>query len=254
MKMPVIFVGHGSPMNAIEDNEFTKEWERIGQKLPKPKAILAISAHWYTDGTKTSDIEVPNQIYDMYGFPKALYELKYPVKGSKELADEVMRLVGSDVTIDNKWGIDHGTWSVLCRMFPEADIPVVQLSVDYRAPAKMHYQIGKALKSLREEGILILASGNIVHNLGLVNWNMEGGYPEAQAFDDYIKTNILNRNFEVAINYHETELYTDRAFSSPDHYFPLLYALGAVSDDDEIEVFNDKCLMGTMSMTGYLFE
>ncbi|GAB6110178.1 4,5-DOPA-extradiol-dioxygenase [Fusibacter bizertensis] len=254
MKMPVIFVGHGSPMNAIEDNEFTKTWEALGRKIPKPKAILAVSAHWYTDGTKTSDVENPEQIYDMYGFPKALYELKYPVKGSKALADKVVQLVGAGSVIDNKWGIDHGTWSVLCRMFPEANIPVVQLSVNYRAPALVHYQIGMALKSLREEGVLILASGNIVHNLGLVNWNMDDGYPEAKAFDDYIKTNILSRNYDAAINYHETDLYTERAFSSPDHYFPLLYALGASSDEDTIEVFNDKCIMGTMSMTGYLFK
>ena len=254
MKMPVIFVGHGSPMNAIEDNEFTKTWEALGRKIPKPKAILAVSAHWYTDGTKTSDIETPEQIYDMYGFPKALYELKYPVKGSKTLADKVMQLVGAGAVIDNKWGIDHGTWSVLCRMFPEADIPVVQLSVNYRVPAMAHFKMGKALQALREEGVLILASGNIVHNLGLVNWDMDHGYPEAEAFDQYIKVSILNRNFDAAINYHETDLYTEKAFSSPDHYFPLLYALGAVSDDDEIEVFNDKCLTGTMSMTGYLFK
>ena len=198
MKMPVLFVGHGSPMNAIEDNSFTRVWRKIGEKLPRPKAILAISAHWYTEGTLTSDVENPQMIYDMYGFPPALYALKYPVKGSKALAEDVIKVLGPDVKIDNAWGIDHGTWSVLVNMFPDADIPVVQLSINHKAPAQAHFDLGLKLRALRDEGILIFASGNIVHNLSLINWNMSAGYPWAHTFDDYIKKNILEKNYQAA--------------------------------------------------------
>lgn len=253
MKMPVLFVGHGSPMNAIEDNTFTHVWTQIGNKLPKPKAILAISAHWYTAGTLTSDTENPEMIYDMYGFPAELYALKYPVKGSKELAEEIVNLLGPEVKIDNNWGIDHGTWSVLVKMFPKADIPVIQLSINYKAPAQAHYEMGMKLRALRDEGILIFASGNIVHNLSLINWNMPGGYPWAHTFDDYIKQNILEKNYQAAVEYQTSSVYSKEVFYTPDHYFPLLYALGAADAKDKIEVFNDQCLMGSMSMTSYLF-
>ncbi|OJV65621.1 MAG: 4,5-DOPA dioxygenase extradiol [Clostridiales bacterium 38-18] len=252
-RMPVIFAGHGNPMNAIEDNAFTQKWEELGKKIPKPVVILAISAHWYTEGTKTSDTVEPKQIYDMYGFPKALYELKYPVKGSKAFAEQLVGLLGDEVTIDNRWGIDHGTWSVLCKMFPEADIPVVQLSVNLRAPAQKHFEIGQKLKALRDQGVLIFASGNVVHNLSLVNWNMADGYPWAQEFDDYIKNRILAHDFDGCVNYERAGACAEKAFYTPDHYYPLLYALGAVDPKDTIEVYNDKCLMGAMSMTGYYF-
>lgn len=254
MKMPVLFVGHGSPMNAIEDNEFTNTWEELGRSLIKPKAILAISAHWYTDGTRTFDTEDPKMIYDMYGFPRELYELKYPAKGSAELANKVKSKLGEHIAIDNHFGIDHGTWSVLCRMYPEADIPVVQLSVNHRENARAHFEMGKALKSIREEGFLILGSGNVVHNLSLLNWSMAGGYPWAQEFDDYIKSKILAKNFEAVIDYHSAGSSAGKAFYTPDHYYPLLYILGASEMSDTVKVFNDKCLMGAMSMTGFLFE
>lgn len=254
MKMPVLFVGHGSPMNAIEDNTFTSVWREIGKKLPKPKAILAISAHWYTDGTLTNDAEQPEMIYDMYGFPDTLYALKYPAKGSKTLAEDVVKLLGPDVRVDNNWGIDHGTWSVLVKMFPEADIPVVQLSINHIAPAQAHFDLGLKLRTLRDQGVLILASGNIVHNLALINWDMPAGYPWAHEFDDYIKKHILDRNYQAAIDYRAAGACSEKAFYTPDHYYPLLYALGAASDEDAIEVFNDCCLMGAMSMTGYLFN
>ncbi len=253
MKMPVLFIGHGSPMNAIEENEFTETWKVLGKNLPRAKAILTISAHWYSEGTRTSDSNNPRMIYDMYGFPKELYELKYLAKGSPELSSQLERVLGERLIIDNGWGIDHGTWSVLSHMYPEADIPVVQLSINHQAPAKEHYEIGKALRFLREEGVLILGSGNIVHNLSLINWQMEGGYPFAHDFDEYIKSNILDRNHDAVIYHERTGESAEKAFYTPDHYFPLLYALGASDLSDEIEVFNEKCLMGSMSMTGYRF-
>lgn len=254
MKMPILFAGHGSPMNAIETNKFTETWKQIGQRLPKPKAILAVSAHWYTEGTRTSDEIEPRMIYDMYGFPPELYALKYPAKGSPELADKLRHMLGDSVIVDNAWGIDHGTWSVLCRMFPEADIPVVQLSIDYKKTPEMHYKIGEALKSLRDEEILILGSGNVVHNLALINWQMASGYPWAQEFDDYIKNSILERNFKNVIHYEHAGECHKKAFYTLEHYLPLLYVLGCVEADDTLEIFNDECLMGSMSMTGYLFE
>lgn len=253
MKMPVLFVGHGSPMNAIEDNEFSQTWKLLGKRLPKPKAILAVSAHWYSEGTKTSDVENPRMIYDMYGFPEKLYEMRYPVSGSPELAGQLKESLGELVSIDNRWGIDHGTWSVLCHMYPNADIPVVQLSVDHLAPAMTHYEIGKKIRALRENGVIILASGNIVHNLALINWQMEEGYPWAHEFDSYIKKNILEKNHDAVIHHERVGRSAEKAFYTPDHYFPLLYALGASEPTDEIEVFNEKCLMGSMSMTGYIF-
>ncbi|HSN67270.1 MAG TPA: 4,5-DOPA dioxygenase extradiol [Fusibacter sp.] len=253
MKMPVIFVGHGSPMNAIENNAFTAEWESLGKRLPRPKAILCVSAHWYTDQTKTADTLEPRMIYDMYGFPQALYELKYPVKGSVELSNQIVDRLGDLVTIDNRWGIDHGTWSVLCKMYPEADIPVVQVSVNSNAPAQTHFDIGRKLADLRNEGILIMGSGNIVHNLSLINWSMAGGYTWAQEFDDYVKMNILNRSYDDVVHYERAGKCAEQAFYTPDHFYPLLYVLGAADKTERIEVFNDKCLMGSMSMTGYLF-
>jgi len=254
MKLPVLFVGHGSPMNAIETNTYTLKWEEVGRALPKPKVILAISAHWYTEKTRTSDVIDPRIIYDMYGFPKELYELAYPVKGSPELSEKLVDCLGPDVVIDNHWGIDHGTWSVLCKMFPDADIPVVQLSVNLNAPAKMHFEMGQKLAKLRNVGVLIFGSGNVVHNLSLINWSMPGGYPWAEAFDQYVKEHILNKDFEAVVNYQLAGKCSEKAFYTPDHFYTLLYVLGASDTSDEIEVFNDVCLMGSMSMTGYLFR
>ena len=253
MKLPVLFVGHGSPMNAVEDNEFTDKWKALGKSLPRPNAILAVSAHWYTASTRTSDTREPRMIYDMYGFPKELYDLKYPVEGSPELAGKISDLLKEGVITDNRWGIDHGTWSVLCRMYPDADIPVVQLSIDFNAAPEAHFETGRKLAELRKEGVLIIGSGNVVHNLSLINWGMSGGFDWAHEFDDYVKQNILNRNFEAVVNYGKAGKCAEKAFYTPDHFYPLLYVLGAADSEDDIEVFNDSCIMGSMSMTGYLF-
>lgn len=253
MIMPSIFVGHGSPMNAIEENAFTLKWREIGKKFPNPKGIIAISAHWYTSETRTSDLKEPVLIYDMYGFPEDLYALKYPVKGLPEIAEEIEKRLGS-VLIDNQWGIDHGTWSVLCHMYPKANIPVIQLSLDYKLKPQEHYELAKKLRTFREEGYLILGSGNIVHNLALVNWHMDEGYPWALEFDGYVKKNILERSYDPVIHYELAGESHKKAFYTLEHYLPILYVLGTSYEEDEIEVFNDTCLMGAMSMTGYIFN
>lgn len=251
MKMPVLFVGHGSPMNAIEDNEFSRTWRDIGQRLPRPRAILAVSAHWYVSGTRVNDAAQPRQIYDMYGFPQALYRLKYDAPGAPDLAEEVRALVPA--AIDNRWGIDHGTWSVLCHMYPEADIPVTQLSIDYNAPAEAHYRMGQALRPLREKGVLIFASGNIVHDLRRVAWDMEGGFSWADEFDGYIRRAIAEDRPEDVVRYERAGACAQEAFPTPDHFYPLLYALGARDAGEPMEIFTDKRVLGSISMTGYRF-
>lgn len=252
-RMPVLFIGHGSPMNAIEKNRFTNNWEEIAKEIPKPKAILVISAHWYTRGTRTSDVTKPDMIYDMYGFPNELYEVKHPVLGAPALAHKTKELIKRKVTIDNDWGYDHGAWSVLYQMYPNADIPVYQLSIDHDLSPLDHYNIGKDLISLRDDGVLILGSGNIVHNLSLVSWDQKGGFNWADEFDNYIKNNILNGNYSNVIDYKKAGKCSELAFFTPEHFYPLLYVLGATSKD-EVSIYNDERIMGAMSMTCYLFK
>ncbi|HWS29174.1 MAG TPA: 4,5-DOPA dioxygenase extradiol [Clostridia bacterium] len=250
--MPVLFVGHGSPMNAIENNEYTKKWEELGRTLPRPKAILAVSAHWFTAGTRVTDAQTPKMVYDMYGFPQKLYEIVYPAPGDPALAHKAAAFIGGNVLTDNTWGLDHGAWSVLVKMFPKADIPVLQLSIDRNAPLEAHYRMGSALKPLRDSGVLIFGTGNVVHNLARVNMYMEGGYPWAYEFDAYIKESILAHDHESAIRFERAGTSADYAFTSFDHYAPLLYALGASDGFDRITVFNGSCVFGSLSMTGYL--
>ncbi|WKY47667.1 4,5-DOPA dioxygenase extradiol [Eubacteriaceae bacterium ES3] len=254
-KMPVMFVGHGSPMNAIEENKYVEKWVvEIGQKIEKPKVILSVSAHWVTDDSSVNNQEHPKMIYDMYGFPQELYEVVYNAPGAPATANEVISLLDREVKIDNSWGIDHGTWSVLCRMFPNADIPVLQLSLDYRAPAEAHFQMGKELSALREKDVLILGSGNVVHNLSRVNFGMDDGFPWADEFDTYIKDNIVSRDYGQVIKYHLAGDSAKLAFQTTEHFNPLLYVLGATRPDDKLTVFNDSCTLGSVSMTSYLFE
>ncbi len=253
-KMPTLFIGHGSPMNAIEDNEYTRNWEKLAHKIPKPKAILSISAHWYTEGTRIMDEAAPKMIYDMYGFPDELYKVIYKAKGAPELANLTRKLVKTDIKVDNSWGYDHGTWSVLNKMYPEADIPVYQLSIDSTATAKMHFQIGQEISSLREQGVLILGSGNVVHNLSRINWEMKGGYPWAVEFDDYIKDKIIKKEYQDVIHFERAGKSFESAFLIPDHFYPLLYVLGASREDDRLSIINDSYVLGSLSMTSYLFE
>lgn len=253
-KMPVLFIGHGSPMNAIEANQFTEGWEKIASEIPRPKAILSISAHWYTDGTRITDSDQPRTVYDMYGFPHELYEVAYPAEGSPETARLTKGLIQKEVKIDNSWGCDHGTWSVLCRMYPKADIPVLQLSVDRFADAEAHFELGREIRALREKEVLIFGSGNVVHNLSRISWDMQGGYPWAGEFDNYVKEKISQRKYGDVIHYQSAGQAAKLAFTAPDHYAPLLYVLGASSEDDRLTVFNDSCTMGSLSMTSYLFR
>ncbi|MGI6162218.1 MAG: 4,5-DOPA dioxygenase extradiol [Christensenellales bacterium] len=253
-KMPVMFVGHGSPMNAIEDNIYTRGWKEMAKRVPKPKAIVSISAHWYTKGTKIMNEDNPKTIYDMYGFPRELYDIVYSPPGNPKLAACAKELITKDSVFDNSWGIDHGTWSVLVHMYPKRDIPLFQISIDAAAPPKAHYQIGKNLKVLRDEGVLLFGTGNIVHNLRLINWGMEDkGFDWAYDFDDYIKENIQKGNHENIINYQSLGETAKLAVPITDHFNPILYILGASEKDDEVSIYNNNCMMGSLSMTSYLF-
>ncbi len=252
--MPVLFIGHGSPMNAIEDNKFVREWQSLTERLPNPKAILSVSAHWYTNGTKIMDEEHPETIYDMYGFPDALYKIIYAAKGSPELSSNIIKILSRPVEIDNSWGYDHGTWSVLHRIYPKADIPLIQLSVDHNASMQEHYNIGQQLARLRQEGVLIFGSGNVTHNLSRINWQMDGGYDWAEEFDNYIIKNIKDKNYDNVVDYRKIGKSADYAVPISDHFAPLLYVLGALDGNEKLSVFNDECIMGSMSMTSFLFE
>jgi len=253
--MPVLFIGHGSPMNAIEDNKFTKEWKKIAAKIPTPKAVLVISAHWVTKGIKVLDDAKPKMTYDIYGFPEELYKIVYNSPGATELAHRIQNLVNQDVTIDNSWGYDHGNWSVLKHMYPNCDIPVIQLSLDWSLSANEHYEIGKQLKTLRDEGVLIIGSGNVVHNLRMIDWNNENsGYKWADEFDKFIKDSILSKSHHKIINYKLNEKTATLAVPTTEHYNPLLYVLGASSEEDIVSICNDTRVMGSLSMTSYLFE
>jgi 4,5-DOPA dioxygenase extradiol len=251
-KMPVLFVGHGSPMNAIEATEFSQTWEELGRKLPRPKAILAISAHWVSRGSRVNGSRNPKQIYDMYGFPPELYALSYACPGDPDLAKEIVRLTDKEVSLDDSWGIDHGVWSLLHWLYPKADIPVVEMNLDSTKTSFQHYELAKKLSSLREEGILILASGDVVHNLGELDWDKEGGYPWADAFDIWVRDKVLAREDRELLTLQDAPEGNEHAFISAEHYLPLLYALGASEGEKKVQVFNEKRIYGSLSMTGYL--
>ncbi len=251
-RMPVLFVGHGSPMNAIEDNVFSQGWKQIAREIPRPKMLLSVSAHWYMAGSRINDTAVPRLIYDMYGFPKELYQVRYPVPGAPTLAAMAQELLGSVLTVDNSWGIDHGTWSVLRHIYPDADIPSTQLGIDRNAPAEEHYRIGQTLSVLRNEGVLIMGTGNIVHNLALANWRMESGYGWNDEFDGYIKQSILAGDHSAVVDHKRAGESAAMAFTTMEHYYPLLYVLGASSSGDRVHVFNEAGTMGSISMTSYL--
>lgn len=253
MKMPVLFVGHGSPMNAIEKNEYTKKWAEIGSRY-KPKAILAISGHWYTEGTKIMNTIRPKKINDMYGFPRDLYTLEYDLVGDEALTEKVMNLLGPSVEIDDSWGIDHGIWSILAHMYPKADVPVVQLSLNRALKPSDHIAIGRQLVDLRKEGYMIMASGNVVHNLGLINPSLEGGYPWAESFDNTIESYVVNKDSNGLMDYEALGDEARKSVPSAEHFLPLLYAVGASDNEDAIEIFNKSYDLGALSMTSYIFD
>ena len=242
--MPVLFVGHGSPMNAIEDNEFSREWRILGEEIPKPKAIVVISAHWQTEGLKVTGSLKPEQIYDFYGFPDELYQKKYPVVGDIDLANKLAEIV--EARPDNSWGIDHGAWSVLCQMFPKADVPVIQLSLDVNLEPEEHWRLAKKLAILREMGVLILGSGNVVHNLSTVVWS-DVGFEWAVSFDNKIKELIAAGDFEKVVNYQELENW-ELAIPTNEHFLPLIYILALKESEENLEFCNEKVTMGSLSM------
>jgi len=252
--MPVIFIGHGSPMNAIEDNEYTKGWKEITNFIPKPVAILSISAHWVTNGTKVSILENPKTIYDFYGFPQELYNVEYKAKGSSEIAFKTIELLDGIAVADSSWGLDHGTWSVLHVMYPNANIPVYQMSIDMNATPKELFQIGKKLKSLRDNNILIMGSGNIVHNLGIMDYSMNDGFKMAIEFNDYITEKIEQRDFENIFNYKNLGDAARLAVPTTEHFDPLLYVLGATNDSDKVTIFNKSYMAGSLAMTSFVFS
>jgi 4,5-DOPA dioxygenase extradiol len=253
-KMPVLFLGHGSPMNAVEENEFVDGFRDIASKIPKPKAVLCVSAHWETNGTYVTAMENPKTIHDFLGFPKELYEVQYPAHGSPDLAKEIADIIiKTNVGYDHQWGLDHGCWVVLKHIFPDADVPVVQMSLDFTKTAQFHYELAKELNMLRSKGVLIVGSGNMVHNLGMISWDNidtgEFGYDWAIEATKRMKKLILSNDHQQLIDYQSQGRAFDLAIPTPEHYLPLLYALALKEEDEKITMFNDKPYAGSISMT-----
>ena len=253
-QMPVLFLGHGSPMNAIEENEFVTGFRNVGASIPKPNAILCISAHWETRGTFVTAMDRPKTIHDFGGFPKELFDVQYPAPGSPELAQEAKTdIKKTAVGLDYQWGLDHGAWSVIKHLYPRADVPVIQLSLDYEQGAQYHYDLAKELAALRRRGVLIIGSGNMVHNLRMVAWDKldapEYGYDWAIEASEKMKKFILTNNHQELINYRSQGRSFDLAIPTPEHYLPLLYALALKGDNEKVSLFNDKPVAGSLTMT-----
>jgi len=253
-RMPVLFIGHGSPMNAIEENEFAIGWRNIGKKLPKPRAVLCISAHWETRGTMVTAMQNPVTIHDFGGFPKELFEVQYPAPGSPELAKGTKDLIKTaEVRLDEKWGFDHGAWSIMRRLFPDADVPVIEMSLDYYQAPAYHFELARELSSLRNKGVLIIGSGNMVHNLGMVEWDKlndaEYGYDWALEAREKMRRFILNGDYKSLINYESQGKEFHLAIPTPEHFLPLLYALALKEADETVTLFNDKVVAGSLAMT-----
>jgi 4,5-DOPA dioxygenase extradiol len=258
-RMPVLFIGHGSPMNGIESNSFSNLWEQIGSVLPRPEAVLCISAHWLTKGTFVTAMNQPKTIHDFGGFPPELYAVQYPAPGKPELAGEIKEIVQyTQIGLDHDWGLDHGTWSVVRRMFPEADIPVLQLSIDYYKPGRWHFDLAGELISLRDRGVLIIGSGNMVHNLRMVDFdklNIPGyGYDWSIEMNDTFKNHIMRRDYAPLIEYERLGAGAKLAIPTPDHYWPLIYTLAATHKDEQPVFFNDELMGGSLTMTSVLFS
>jgi len=256
--MPVLFVGHGSPMNGIEVNEFSTKWRSLAQQIDKPKAVLVISAHWFTKGTKITAMDFPPTIHDFGGFPEALFQVQYPAPGNSALAEETATMIHlTKVVLDHDWGLDHGTWSIVRHMYPNADIPVLQLSIDYSKPASYHYELAKELYALRKKGVLIMGSGNMVHNLRMIAWDKMDvpgyGFDWALHMNNIFKMHISNGNHESLIHYEQLGKDALLSIPTPEHYLPLIYTLGLSTKQDPISFFNDKAVAGSLTMTSVQF-
>ena len=252
--MPVLFIGHGSPMNGIEDTEFSRRWTQMAKEIPTPKAVLVVSAHWFTKGTQITAMDFPKTIHDFGGFPKELFAVQYPAPGNPLLAKETASLIKSThVELDHDWGLDHGTWTVVRHMYPQANIPVLQLSIDYTKAPQYHYDLVKELYALRKKGVLLIGSGNMVHNLRMVAWDKinapEYGYDWALQMNSRFKELIQSGDHKPLINYSSLGKEAMLAIPTPEHYLPLIYSLGLKSDKDNISFFNDKAVGGSLTMT-----
>lgn len=249
--MPAIFFGHGNPMNALADNGYTRAWQRIGETTPKPRAVVCISAHWYLPATLLTGMQQPKTIHDFGGFPRQLFEVEYPAPGSRAIATEVQQLLGlDDSALDDEWGLDHGTWSVLCHVYPQADIPVVQLSIDETLPAMAHYEIGRRLAPLRDQGILVMGSGNLVHNLHTYAWgrHVQQPYDWAIRFEAQARQWMVDGNDQPLIAYETLGRDAALAAPTPEHYLPLLYVLGTRQPDERVTFPVEGVDGGSVSM------
>ncbi len=250
--MPTLFIGHGSPMNAIEDNEFTRGWRNIAATLPAPKAIVCISAHWETRGTLVTAMKTPRTIHDFGGFPEELFKQQYPAPGSPELAEEIRLTVKSPaIGEDHAWGLDHGTWSVLLPMFPTAGIPVLQISLDYTQDPKFHYELGKQLLFLRKKGVLVVGSGNLVHNLRMLRWQ-DQAFDWATEMDHKITQALDAKNDEALIHYSRWGQEAKLAIPTPEHYLPLLYITALRQPNESLRYFNSRTTLGAISMRSFV--
>jgi 4,5-DOPA dioxygenase extradiol len=252
--MPVLFLGHGSPMNAIETNEFSQNWRKIGESIPRPKAILCVSAHWETRGTWVTAMQQPRTIHDFGGFPQALFDVQYPAPGSPEMALETQKTITTtQVGMDQQWGLDHGCWSVVKHLYPDADVPVFQLSLDRFQTPQYHYELGRELAALRRKGVLIVGSGNMVHNLRMVAWDKlhlpEYGYDWAIEANETMKNLISTEDHKSLIQFRNQGKAFDLAIPTPDHYLPLLYVLAAKQEKEPLRFFNDRVIGGSLNMT-----
>ena len=256
--MPVLFVGHGSPMNGIEINEFSRKWIELAGQINKPNAVLVVSAHWYINSTRITAMDFPSTIHDFGGFPQELFEVQYPAPGSLALAEETKNIIHSTkVELDHDWGLDHGSWSIVRHMYPEADVPILQLSIDYTKPAAYHYELAKELFQLRKRGILIIGSGNMVHNLRMLAWdklNVEGfGFDWALEMNHNFKSLIQRGNHDSLIHYENLGMEALLSIPTPEHYLPLIYSIGLSTKQDAINFFNDKVVAGSLTMTSVQF-
>lgn len=256
--MPVLFIGHGSPMNGIENNEFSLQWEKTAKELPIPKAVLVVSAHWLTKGTYITAMDQPKTIHDFGGFPQELFDVQYPAPGNSQLALETKELIiSTNVGLNHDWGLDHGAWTVVRRMYPDATIPVLQLSIDYSKPASYHYNLAKELVALRKKGVLIIGSGNMVHNLRMVAWDKIDkpgfGYDWAIEMHELFKKKIAAGDHQALINYETLSKSVKLAIPTPDHYYPLMYTLGLQNKNEQPFFFNDKLVAGSLNMTSVKF-
>ena len=254
-RMPSIFLGHGTPLNALADNRWTQTWTRVGREIGRPKAIVAISGHWCTYGVGVTAMARPPTIHDFGGFPQALFDIRYPAPGDPELAARIRDLLAPIPVVldDRSWGLDHGTWSVLCKAYPAADVPVVQLSIDLTQPPQFHIDLGAKLAPLRDEGVLILGSGNIVHNLTVFRRHADDfAYDWAQRFNDHIRDKLLAHDFRAIVDYADVGADATMSVPTPDHYYPLLYAAGAAGAD-RATIESDGVFQASMSMLSVSF-